>query len=152
MGRGWWFAENASGTSLPSQKVVQKLAAEVWKRLPGTKSARSCTEQACITELVDKILMMELARCYIYDFCMPEHTGDKMAECDSCHVFMWSVIHAMFGITATLWIFPVRCLGVQRFFRPCARLQYLLWSACLLPAIATSNGLNSETTSSITTK
>ena len=67
MGWGWWFAENASGTSLPSQKVVQKLAAEVWKS-PGTKSARSCMEQACITELVDKILMMELARCYIYDF------------------------------------------------------------------------------------
>ncbi len=34
---------------------------------------------------------------------MPEHTGDELAKCDSC------------GITATAWIFPVRCLVAHMF-------------------------------------
>ena len=48
---------------------MQKLAAQVWKRLPGTKSARSSTEQdwkTRIAEFVNKIPMMELARGIIF--------------------------------------------------------------------------------------
>ena len=36
---------------------------------------------------------------------MPEQPDDEMAECDKCHV----------GITATAWIFPVKCLVMLKF-------------------------------------
>ena len=36
---------------------------------------------------------------------MPEQPGDEMAESES----------AMFGITATAWIFPVKCLAMLKF-------------------------------------